>query len=165
MSRFPRFLFFAVATLFFTLNAGFAQTPPPPTGIPPFGSFNRDAIDTVNVGNLNVHFEFPVFAKKGRGLDFYANLVHDNTLYQPYFGAWSLNYTDMIWQLSAPLMGGITFDRPTQGVCNLNGQQYLHLCFQQLRIYRSSANAAYVQRWNSHWVRLLFNAQCNRDQL
>ena len=48
------------------------------TGLPAFGSFNRDSIDTVNVGNLNVHFEFPVFAKKGRGLDFSAAVIGDN---------------------------------------------------------------------------------------
>ena len=33
------------------------------TGFPPFGTFNRDQIDTVNLANLNVHFQFPIFAK------------------------------------------------------------------------------------------------------
>ncbi len=59
-----------------------AQTTSPATGFPQWGTFNRDAIDTVNVGNLNVHFEFPIFAKKGVGLDFYARLVHDNSALQ-----------------------------------------------------------------------------------
>lgn len=55
----------------------------PGTGLPPFGTLNRDQIDTVNVGNLNIHFAFPLFAKKGRGLDFIANVTYDNGLYQP----------------------------------------------------------------------------------
>src|SRR6266404_2314557 len=58
-----------------------AQTSPA-TGFPQWGTFNRDAIDTVNVGNLNIHFEFPIFAKKGIGLDFYAHLLHDNSAVQ-----------------------------------------------------------------------------------
>src|SRR5690349_3636073 len=64
-------------------------------GLPAFGTFNRDAIDTVNVGNLNLHFEFPLFTKKGRGLNFSAKVVHDNALYRPMFAnsfySWNRN--------------------------------------------------------------------------
>ncbi|MGA7630598.1 MAG: hypothetical protein WCB11_07510, partial [Terriglobales bacterium] len=40
------------------------------TGTPPFGSFGGGPFDTVNLGNLNVHFAIPVLNKAGRGLPF-----------------------------------------------------------------------------------------------
>src|SRR5258708_9222523 len=55
----------------------------PDTGFPAFGTFNRDAIDTINVGNLNIHLEMPMFSKKGRGLDFSSKISFDNTPYRP----------------------------------------------------------------------------------
>jgi hypothetical protein len=55
-----------ISLLLLSAQFGVAQAPPY-TGLPPFGTFNRDAIDTINVGNLNVHFQFPLFVKKGRG--------------------------------------------------------------------------------------------------
>jgi len=55
----------------------------PDSGFPAFGTFNRDAIDTINVGNLNVHLEIPLFAKKGRAMDFSSKISFDNTPYRP----------------------------------------------------------------------------------
>lgn len=54
------------------------------TGIYNFGAFNSNGFDTVNIGNLNVHFEIPVFSKIGRGgLNFMHNLVYDNSIWTP----------------------------------------------------------------------------------
>ena len=40
------------------------------TGTPPYGSFGGGPFDTVNLGNLNVHFAIPVIHKAGRGMPF-----------------------------------------------------------------------------------------------
>jgi hypothetical protein len=84
----------------------------PGTGFPQFNTFNRDVIDTINVGNLNIHFQFPVFAKKGKGLDFKVNIIHDNTLYQPQESSiqgvygWNLNLLATFgWLMSFPTSG------------------------------------------------------------
>jgi len=37
------------------------------TGAPPFSSVGGGPFDTVNLGNLNVHFSIPVMHKAGRG--------------------------------------------------------------------------------------------------
>src|SRR6266550_3985111 len=88
-----------------------AQTSPA-TGFPEWGTFNRDAIDTVNVGNLNIHWQFPILAKKGIGLDFSTTLLHDNSVLQiaPRTGGGNLfqipsspDPTD--WSVSAPVGG------------------------------------------------------------
>jgi len=53
------------------------------TGTPPFGSFSGGPFDTINNGNLNVHFSIPVVNKAGRGLAFNYNLSYDNSVWYP----------------------------------------------------------------------------------
>src|ERR1035441_8779906 len=53
------------------------------TGVYQFGTFDTPGIDTINVGNLNVHFSVPVLSKAGRGLPFNANLTYDSSIYYP----------------------------------------------------------------------------------
>jgi len=60
--------------------AAFGQ---PATGPYPFGSFSSGTFDTVNNGNLNVHFEIPVVNKAGRQLPFYYNLSYDSLVWFP----------------------------------------------------------------------------------
>ena len=50
-----------------TILAGYAVAQVA-TGTPPFGSFGGGPFDTVNLGNLNVHFGIPVVNKAGRGM-------------------------------------------------------------------------------------------------
>jgi RHS repeat-associated protein len=105
----------------------------PPTGVPAFGSFNRDSIDTINLSNLNIHFEFPIFAKKGRGLDFHANLAHDNMFYQPVQTptttmVFQINWFDTVWQLLGPGADSLqwsnnTLTSPPNPPCVINGVQ------------------------------------------
>ena len=40
------------------------------TGTYAFGSFDSKGFDTINLGNLNTHFEIPIVSKPGRGLNF-----------------------------------------------------------------------------------------------
>jgi RHS repeat-associated protein len=52
-------------------------------GTYPYGTFDNNGFDIVNVGNLNVHFSIPVLNKAGRGLPFYYNLSFDNSVWYP----------------------------------------------------------------------------------
>ena len=51
------------------------------TGTPPFGSFGGGPSDTVNLGNLNVHFAIPVLHKAGRGVPFTFDLSYDSSIW------------------------------------------------------------------------------------
>ena len=53
------------------------------TGTPRFGSFGGGPFDTVNLGNLNVHFDIPVMSKAGRGLPFTYTLSYDSAVWYP----------------------------------------------------------------------------------
>jgi len=53
------------------------------TGTPPFGSFGGGPFDTVNLGNLNVHFAIPVLNKAGRGTAFSYNVSYDSSVWTP----------------------------------------------------------------------------------
>ncbi len=62
---------------------GSAQTSLVSTGTPPFGSFGGGPFDTVNLGNLNVHFAIPVLHKAGRGTPFTYDLSYDSSIWIP----------------------------------------------------------------------------------
>jgi hypothetical protein len=53
------------------------------TGTLPFGSFGGGSFDTVNLGNLNVHFAIPVLHKAGRGMAFTYDLSYDSSVWTP----------------------------------------------------------------------------------
>ena len=53
------------------------------TGSYTYGTFDNFGFDTINVGNLNVHFSLPVLQKTGRGLPFYYNLSYDSSVFYP----------------------------------------------------------------------------------
>lgn len=52
-------------------------------GTPKFGSFAGGPVDTVNLGNLNVHFSFSVLHKAGRGIPFDFAPTYDTTFWYP----------------------------------------------------------------------------------
>jgi RHS repeat-associated protein len=52
------------------------------TGAPPFESFGGD-FDTVNLGNLNVHFSIPIFHKAGRGISLNYSQSYDSSIWYP----------------------------------------------------------------------------------
>lgn len=54
------------------------------TGLYPFGPFDTRGFDTINRGNLNIHFSIPVFSKPGRGGNNFAySLVYDGLVWAP----------------------------------------------------------------------------------
>jgi hypothetical protein len=53
------------------------------TGTPPFGTYAGGTFDTVNEGNLNVHFTIPVLHRAGRGTPFTYDLTYDSSVWMP----------------------------------------------------------------------------------
>jgi RHS repeat-associated protein len=53
------------------------------TGIYPYGTFNSPGIDTINVGNLNVHLTVPILHRAGRGMPFDYDLSYDSMIWSP----------------------------------------------------------------------------------
>lgn len=57
------------------------------TGLQPLGSF-AGGPDTINLGNLNVHLTFPVFAKEGRGIPFQYALGYESSVWYSVNASW-----------------------------------------------------------------------------
>ena len=55
----------------------------PGIGSPSFGSFAGSEFDTVNEGNLNIHFSIPVFQKSGRGLSVVGTISYNSLIWTP----------------------------------------------------------------------------------
>jgi hypothetical protein len=51
------------------------------TGLYAFGSFDSRGFDSINIGNLNTHFEIPIVNKQGRGLPFSYSLVYEGLIW------------------------------------------------------------------------------------
>jgi RHS repeat-associated protein len=66
-------LFLSASSLAFAQNLG--------TGLYSLGSFDSRGFDTINIGNLNTHFEIPIVAKQGRGINFNYSLVYDGLVW------------------------------------------------------------------------------------
>ena len=63
------------------------------TGFPPFGSFQNDGFDSVNLQNLNTSFMVPIVSHQGRGIPFQYALGYNSLIWQRTSGsspAWSL---------------------------------------------------------------------------
>ncbi len=80
------------------------------TGIPPFGSFGGGPFDTVNLGNLNVHFAIPILNKAGRGAPFSYSLGYDSSVWAPVTSSgvtsWAQNVSNWGWSVNSNALGG-----------------------------------------------------------
>jgi RHS repeat-associated protein len=80
------------------------------TGLYAFGSFDSRGFDSVNIGNLNTHFEIPIVNKAGRGLPFGYSLVYDGLIWSPSTttgtGTW---VADPNWGFHGQLLGGAAY--------------------------------------------------------
>jgi len=84
------------------------------TGLYQFGSFDNRGFDSINIGNLNIHFEIPIVNKPGRGLHFQYSLVYDGLIWQPSSSSGSTVWSpDPEWgihgQLSDRIMGYLSY--------------------------------------------------------
>jgi RHS repeat-associated protein len=120
----------------FLLGVGtLAEAQNPGTGLYPFGSFDSRGFDSVNIGNLNTHFEIPIVNKQGRGLSFNYSLAYDGLVWSSTSssgtGYWQ---PDSGWGfhgqlLGAAIIGYMTYDdqftacpRPPGGHGTVNGE-------------------------------------------
>ncbi|WP_263409382.1 RHS repeat domain-containing protein [Terriglobus tenax] len=74
-----------IAVVFCLVVSNEAQTNG--TGIYPFGAYDNKGFDTVNLGNLNVHFALPIVTRSGRGLNFSYVLNYEGLVWSPN-GTW-----------------------------------------------------------------------------
>ncbi|MBV8205774.1 MAG: hypothetical protein JO041_03200 [Acidobacteria bacterium] len=95
-----------------------AQTP---TGTPPFGSFGGGP-DVIDLGNLNVHFDFARISKPGRGIPFSYVIGFDNSFWTPSSGTWiaGSNYG---WRGQEEAFGGYISYKQVQRSCRLRVTQ------------------------------------------
>jgi RHS repeat-associated protein len=63
------------------LSGSFALAQVAPSAYP-FGTFDTKGIDTINVGNLNLHLSIPIIQKAGRGVPFSYALTYDSSVWQ-----------------------------------------------------------------------------------
>jgi RHS repeat-associated protein len=76
---------FSCVVVLFAASFSYAQVS---IGNQPLGSF-ASSPDVTNLGNLNVHYTFPVFSKPGRGMPFNYSLSFDNSIWSPVAGVWT----------------------------------------------------------------------------
>jgi len=70
------FAFFAFASIAYS-------QPPSPGGLPPFSTYDSDTFSSINLTNLNIHYDIPLRSLPGRGVPFHAHLVTDNVFGPP----------------------------------------------------------------------------------
>lgn len=97
------------------------------TGTPPFGSFGGGPFDTVNLGNLNVHFSVPIINKAGRGTPFTYNLNYDSSIWTPVTTSGTTAWTpsgNWGWQgQTAAALGYVTYGVKLTFSCPISGQE------------------------------------------
>ncbi len=76
---------FSCVVVLLAASASYAQVS---IGNQPFGSF-ASIPDRTNLGNLNVHYDIPIFSKPGRGISFNYSLGFDNSIWTPVSGVWT----------------------------------------------------------------------------
>jgi RHS repeat-associated protein len=59
-------------------------------GAPPYSSISGGPVDSVNLANLNVHYDFTVLHKSGRGMPFNMDATYDTSIWYPLYsgGSW-----------------------------------------------------------------------------
>lgn len=101
----------------------------PGAGFPTFNSFAGSSFDTINEGNLNIHFSIPIFQKSGRGLSVAATISYNSLIWTP-VGAltdgngnpissaqwWPPAITPWGWTVS-PLTSYVTYTRTAVSTC------------------------------------------------
>jgi RHS repeat-associated protein len=90
------------------------------TGTPAFGSFGGGP-ETVNLGNLNAHWTFPILHKPGRGMDFNYDLGYDSSVWYPVGASGSQVWTPVWnwgWLGQTQVATGYVTYAWSQGRCN-----------------------------------------------
>lgn len=88
------------------LASSLAYAQNPGTGLYAFGSFDSRGFDSVNIGNLNTHFEIPIVNKQGRGINFSYVMAYDGLIWTPSNAAGTGTWTpDPSWGFHGQFLG------------------------------------------------------------
>ena len=113
-----------LATLIFTIATASSQVA---TGAPPFSSLGGGPFDSINLGNLNVHFAIPVVNKAGRGMPFTYDLSYDSSVWYPSSSSGTLTWTPVQnwgWRgQTEAAVGYITYTSSSGVKCNPDGHE------------------------------------------
>ncbi len=112
------------------------------TGTPPFNSYGGGPFDTVNLGNLNVHFTIPILHKAGRGIPFSFDLTYDSSVWKQVLVGATEQWTPVFanWGWNQRGRGGkITFSVGTSDC-----QYYVS--------YTGEWYTAYTQYFYNNWI-------------
>src|SRR6266700_4995421 len=85
MKRTCKYRLLAAAACFFVFPT--IVVAGPTVGIPPFQSFGGGP-DAINLGNLNVHYSFPIFNRAGRGIPFSYALAYNSSVWTAAGSTW-----------------------------------------------------------------------------
>src|SRR6516165_865254 len=92
MLRSANTAFLSALLVIFLVTLGSAQVV---TGVPPFASTGGGPFDSINLGNLNVHFPIPIIHKAGRGIPFDYDLSYDNSIWYPVSNSGVLTWSNV----------------------------------------------------------------------
>jgi RHS repeat-associated protein len=102
------------------------------TGTPPLSSLQTGS-DIVNLSNLNVHIDVPVFQRAGRGgMDFNYHLAYDSSMWfrssSTGSAYWVLNTNDPLLEQAEnnadPVVGNLVVNTHLVDICGTTGKQY-----------------------------------------
>jgi YD repeat-containing protein len=121
-----------------------------PTGTHPLGSYGGGPFDTVDLGNLDVHFVIPILHKAGRGVPFAYDLSYDNTVWYPVGTSGSQTWTaanNWGWQMLGPVFAPYisysqTIANPQQ--CGSMGQYTFQVVTNTNFVYHDPSGASHA---------------------
>ncbi len=113
------------------------------TGTPPFQSFGGGP-DIINLGNLNVHYSFPVYSRAGRGVSFNYPLALDSSAWVPSGSAW-VRASGGLHKDIAALTGVITLTTQQTPGCGYGGGDIIYRAKMGIRF--TQVNATYCGFW------------------
>jgi RHS repeat-associated protein len=116
------------ALVFFLTSANLVLAQNLATANYAFGSFDNKGFDTVNLGNLNTHFEIPVVNKQGRGMNFVYSLVYDGLVWSPSSSTGTVGWEpDSGWgfhgQLGSRIVGYLSYVNAANAANCISGRQ------------------------------------------
>jgi RHS repeat-associated protein len=118
VSRIDRVLLFVALAVIPTISSSQVST-----GTPPFSSFGGGPFDTVNLGNLNVHFAISVLNKAGRGSPFSYSLGYDSSVWSPATSSGVTSWVPLSnwgWAVNSPALGGSITTGSRQFRCEIS---------------------------------------------
>jgi len=108
------------------------------TGTPPLSSFGGGPFDTINLGNLNVHFSVPVLSRAGRGTPFSYSLGYDSSVWSPATSNGITSWGPLSnwgWTVNTPALGGSITTKSGTAKCSNGAGGWYTVNFNRITSY------------------------------